>query len=939
MTYDSNADVPVRADKRIGDYILEGGVCSSDIMNQALARQVALKEERIYKPLGSILVEEFKISPEEIYPCLNRMYLDILKSSSTFSNFQEALLAQFVLKVSQQVFLENSVIFEKGSKSDCFFVIISGEVQVYVETEEGVEHQLALLQAGDSFGEIALLTGGQHTTSVKATRATSLLMLSKSDFDDLCDEFPEIPKEYIKILARRVAKGTEDLVNAAVNERAYQQYVSQQDNLSIPDVIGETRSIANLRKKIADAAGGENPVLIIGEKGTEKLVVAAEIHRSSRRTSKAFMFIDAEDVSLGGSESASTDSFMLETSQNSALFGHLRGAFPHADANRLGLLQICRDGTVVIENVDHLSLELQKDLVGFINTGLFQQLGSSEPISSSARIIGTATADLKNLVEQGLFDQDFYNLLCADVLTVPPLKKRKKDLRLLVDFIIIQECFKSPDRKLIKGISDEAYQRIMRYDWPGNMEELEVVIRRAINLAQGDYLMAEDVFVGMAPPEGKHVFNLLTLDNIRDLFLNRFFPVGPQAAAAALFALIFFFAFTGSTSADSNIIVLMVWAIWWPILVISWLLGARIWCAVCPIGAANDLLNKVCSLKKPVPKFIRSYGAYISAAGLALIIYVEAATNMAYSPRATGYLLLSLLLCAVLSGLLFERRLWCRYLCPLGRLGAVCSGCSVIEWRSHSSICNSTCQTNACFKGSDTVRGCPIYQGPFSLRSNHNCILCGNCVKLCENASPALNLRVPGHELWATLKPERVTVIFMPVILGTQFLRGLEHTSWVRALENATHSNWAAFAIILTAAIAVSYYFLKFGGKISFRELKDDSLDKGALLTNGLIPLAFAFELGYQLRPLLERLGHFFPVLGRQFDIDLKFLDFAITAGSSKPWQILVVLIGMLASLIVLKILIKNHEIAGGAGIEPRPFRHLPTYLLAGLYIAIFIIV
>ncbi|MBE0655518.1 MAG: sigma 54-interacting transcriptional regulator, partial [Bacteroidales bacterium] len=491
-------------EKRIGDYIQEDGICTADIINQSLAKQVALKEEGIYKPLGSVLIENFNINPEKIFPSLSRMYLDILRSSATFSNVQEELLAQIVYKVTQQVFLENTIIFEKGSSSDCLFVIISGEVQVYVETEEGEVHQLTLLKPGDTFGEIALLTEGLHTTSVKATRATSLLMLSKSDFDSLCHEFPEILREYIKILAKRVAKGNEDLMNAAVNERAYQKYVSQEDDLTIADLIGETRGIENLRNKIADVAGEESSVLIIGEKGTEKLVVAAEIHRSSRRSSKSFMFMDAENVSLSGSDSVSTDSFLLETSQRSALFGHLRGAFPYAEANRLGLLQICKDGTVVIENVDRLSLELQNDLVSFINTGFFQQLGRPDSISSSARIIGTALTDLKALVEKGLFNQDLYNLFGGNVLTVPALKKRKKDLRLLVDFIIIQECFKSPDRKLIKGISDEAYQRIMRYDWPGNMEELEVVIRRAINLAHGDYLMPEDIFVGMAPPEGKH---------------------------------------------------------------------------------------------------------------------------------------------------------------------------------------------------------------------------------------------------------------------------------------------------------------------------------------------------------------------------------------------------------------------------------------------------
>lgn len=177
----------------------------------------------------------------------------------------------------------------------------------------------------------------------------------------------------------------------------------------------------------------------------------------------------------------------------------------------------------------------------------------------------------------------------------------------------------------------------------------------------------------------------------------------------------------------------------------------------------------------------------------------------------------------------------------------------------------------------------------------------------------------------------------MPVIMGTQFLRGLEHTTMIQALEGATHSNWAAFAIILLLATLVSYLFIKLSGQLAFGELKDNSIDKGALLNNGLIPLAFAFEVGYQLKPLLERLGHFFPILGRQFEIDLNFLDFAVTAGSSKPWQIFTVLLGMLASLVILKVLIKNHEILDGEKVRGRLLRSLPIYFLAGLYIAMFI--
>jgi NAD-dependent dihydropyrimidine dehydrogenase PreA subunit len=403
--------------------------------------------------------------------------------------------------------------------------------------------------------------------------------------------------------------------------------------------------------------------------------------------------------------------------------------------------------------------------------------------------------------------------------------------------------------------------------------------------------------------------------------------------------MIFLLAFLGNQNPDANVTLLLVWALWWPMLAISWFFGARIWCSICPMGAVNDLLNKFCSLKKKVPKFIRNNSMYFSGLGLALIIYVEASSNMVNSPMATGFLLLSIAVFAILSGFLYERRVWCRYLCPLGRLAAIFSGCSVIEWRSNSSICNSTCKTNACYKGNEEVAGCPLYQGPFSLYSNQDCILCGNCVKICENASPAFNLRIPGHELWASLKPEKVTSIFVPIILGTQVFRGLEHSAISHALEAALHSTWAAFAVLLIVATGISFLFVKLAGDVSFGPLKNNALSKGDLFIHSIIPLSFCFEIGYQLKPLFERLGHFLPVFGRQFGFDLEYLDFASGAGGAKPWQVLLILLGIAVSMGFLKILIKNHQELQENAKGYKSMRYMPIIALGAAYIWMFLVV
>ena len=925
--------------KRLGEYLIENGTCDAALLDRALQEQAELQGKGVFKPLGSVLTDSFAVPQQDIDKAVSLMHLNILSSSVFFQSVSKEALLKTLSRAQFLILPENSVIFSQGEEPESFFIVVSGNVRIFKTEADGQESIVAQLKAGEGFGEVSLLTGEPHSASAKTLASTSLLVFAKKDFNSLIESRPDISLALIRGFASRLNQKDEEIIRAEEKEKAYQEFVSQESELSLPDLIGQTRTINNLRKKIHEAAENDLPALVQGEPGTEKLVVAGTIHKNSGRSSAPFLSMDAEDITIEGYGAIpDTDSgtLQLEMAQSSVLFGYEKGAFSFSQSRGLGLLQICRTGTVVIENVDKLTMGVQQKLHDFLKHGTFETVGGQRPIASSARIIATTSKNLGGLAKEGLFDADLLKLLQSNDMAVPPIKKRKSDLRLLVDFLIIMECFKTPDRKLIKGMSPEAYQRIMEYDWPGNMDELQIVIRRAINLAQGEYLIPEDIFIGIAPPKGKYTINLLQFPRIKAIFRSRFYPVGLQAITAGVFSLIFIMAFLGSRSPESNVTVLLVWAMWWPMLIVSWLAGARIWCAVCPMGAVNDLLNRVGKKKFKVPAFIRDNGTYLSAVGLGVIIWAEAASKMPYSPMATGFLLLSIVAFAVLSGIFYERRLWCRYLCPLGRLAAIFSGCSVVEWRSNSSICNSTCKDNSCYKGNETTKGCPLYQGPFSLSSNQNCILCGNCVKTCPNDSPALNLRMPGHELWAAIKPEKVTVIFVPVILGTQLFRGIEHSSFVQTLEANTHSTWLLYALLLLLCIAVSYGFIQAAGNLSFAKLQKGAAKKAELFTHAIIPLAFAFEFVYQLKPLLTRLGSFFPVLGRQFGINLDWLSVTASDGVVKFWQVTFLLAGMGFSYLFLQILRRKHQEVIKTSLLNSSLKWVPILCWGVLYIGMF---
>ena len=181
-----------------------------------------------------------------------------------------------------------------------------------------------------------------------------------------------------------------------------------------------------------------------------------------------------------------------------------------------------------------------------------------------------------------------------------------------------------------------------------------------------------------------------------------------------------------------------------------------------------------------------------------------------------------------------------------------------------------------------------------------------------------------------------MTIIFVPVILGTQLFRGIEHTSFVHGLEVSTNSVWSLYAFLLTACIAISYGFIQAAGNLSFGKLKNGAVKKPDLFTHAIIPLAFAFEFVYQLNPLLTRLGSFFPVLGRQFGINLDFLNISASAGIVKFWQIVFLLGGMALSYLFLHILIRKHQEKTSGSLILTPIKWLSILFLGSIYIWIF---
>ncbi len=924
--------------RKIGSYLIENQTCNEQVIDTAISRQLALKHQGIYKPIGQIIIDNGDLKPEVLDSILHRQGEDLLRSVELFKSFSPELISKIAGIAECIAFSKGQVIIHEGDPGDSFFQIISGLTRVFRTSEDSIEVTLATIGPGESFGEMALLTGEPRSASVETIEPSGILVISKRSFDQLAAENPEFLLAISKVLSSRLAQGGFNLVSATSTEKAYQRFVSEQSKGPESRLIGRSKIIKRLQTKIQEVARNDKPVLVTGEPGTEKHDVAGLIHLSNTRKDTPFLAVDVKTINLGRSAGRpiERDPIRIELAQNSTFFGHAKDAFSFASEKRLGLFQVGNDGTVMIENIEYLADSVQAKLADFIQHGHFRRLGDQTDLHSLVRVVATSAVDLSQLVQDGKFNRQLFNLLGgSQVLSVPPLRKRKKDLRQLVEHLV--EQYGEQAGKSVTGIELDAYKSIMSYDWPGNTDELKVVIRRAVNLVQGRWLTPEDILIGTAPQiTGKLSFNLLKLDRVRQLFQNKAFPNSAQLATACIFMLIIFLGFFGRQVPGFNPSLELTWGLWEPLVIFSCILAAKIWCAVCPVGASCSLISRKFGLNRSIPSFIRNYGAHLAAAGLGLIFLSEVVFNMPFSPQATAGLLLSIALPAVILALIYRRRVWCRFLCPLGKLVGFIASCSFLELRANHNICNNDCMENSCYVGNENQEGCPIFEAPFAFNNNQNCIMCGICIKNCPNQSPTLNLRIPGHELWNFHKPDQTMALFGTFLMGTQLFRGLEKSGYLHHNAAAFSSQWIFFTVFFIVTVFFAFVFARTAGRVVFDSINLTSPKKAALMSYAFVPLVIAFELSFHFERLISRGGQLIPTLGRQFGFNWEFLGVSFGLWLVKFCQVLFILTGVFAAKSVLKRLLRFQQHTVLQHLSWR--QQLPILLLATGYIWLFLI-
>ncbi len=249
-----------------------------------------------------------------------------------------------------------------------------------------------------------------------------------------------------------------------------QEEISKEHNFE--EIVGNSRALVEVLRRVETVAPTDSTVLIVGETGCGKELIARAIHSHGARKHRPLVKLNCGAIPTGLVESE--------------LFGHMKGAFTGALERRIGRFELADGGTLFLDEVSELPLDTQVKLLRVLQEHEFEPLGSSRTIQVNVRIIAASNRDLEKAVQEGRFRADLYYRLNVLPIVLPPLRQRRSDIPLLTSFFV--ERFARQFGKQISGVAQDTMDIMCRYDWPGNIRELQNVIERAVVLSRGPVL-------------------------------------------------------------------------------------------------------------------------------------------------------------------------------------------------------------------------------------------------------------------------------------------------------------------------------------------------------------------------------------------------------------------------------------------------------------------
>ncbi|MBP9561031.1 MAG: sigma-54-dependent Fis family transcriptional regulator [Syntrophorhabdaceae bacterium] len=375
-------------------------------------------------------------------------------------HIQRALLSEFLAKEGYEVYSAENGVAARGIFADKAIDVILLDFKL--PDTDGLSLVKYFKDMNPEVEIIMITAFGSIENAVGALKAGASEYLTKPvDLDDLLFKIRKIEERLHLIRENMVLKET------------------LKDRFKSEEFVYESAGMQGVASLIVRVASTDSTCLITGESGTGKEVVANLIHSLSPRKDMPLVKVNCSAIP--------------ETLLESELFGYEKGAFTGAAQRKIGRFEIADRGTIFLDEIGDMPLILQSKLLRVIQEREIERLGGLYPVKIDVRIIAATNRDLEEEVKKGNFREDLYYRLNVVKIEIPPLRERKTDIPPLLDFFL--KRYNERHKKAIKGLAREARDMLIKYDFPGNVRELENIIERAVILSRGDYLTTEDLSI------------------------------------------------------------------------------------------------------------------------------------------------------------------------------------------------------------------------------------------------------------------------------------------------------------------------------------------------------------------------------------------------------------------------------------------------------------
>lgn len=775
-----------------------------------------------------------------------------LEERTSLGVLPKKVLEAISTAISDSVVAANQRLVVENTPPEGLYILLSGKLEGDRTNQTGSAWVISFLP-GAIINLQELLLGQTSQRTIVTLSECQFGFIPAAKFQELVKQYPEITPALSKQLAQELAQLSSQLTYEQERQTALRPYLVTKAKRGI---VGKSRYATRLRQQIRQAGEDRKPVLIFGEPGLEKDNIAALIHFGSNFRREPIIKVNCSALQTSGAD----------------LFGRASG--------KPGLLESLGQGTLLLNNIQELSPELTPKLAQLLETNTYTPVSRpdeplAKPLTCQARIIMVGEKHLPALERY-----------VGHTIKVPPLRVRKGDIKAQIDYYISIFCRSKGVAQ--PTITPEALRRLQAYDFPGNLRELGNLVERALVQCAGASQLTEEIFWSAQPKKQLFRVNLLNYyPGLRRFLRSEWWPDRINYGFTLwFFPIVIGILFFAPQQRSENFALNLFWAWWWPLVLLGFPFVGRLWCSVCPFMIYGEVTQKLSlwlfprQLKRWPRESAEKWGGWFLFGLFVLIFLWEELWNLENTAYLSACLLLLITAGAMIFSAIFERRFWCRYLCPIGGMNGLFAKLSMIELRAQQGTCSAECTTYQCYKGGPQkgegleTGGCPVYSHPAQLEDNRDCVLCMTCLKACPHRSVELNLRPPGIELWTNHVSRSYEVALLMLLFGGVFLHRLPQLQYWLGWKVDLNQFWNHLGLSLVALlIPVSISLVGYTG-IWLLQLGNEKLQwhipknrQFIELAYGYLPLVLGANLAHYLNLGLGEAGRILPVTMATFGL------------------------------------------------------------------------